>query len=117
MSKSLRQPWFRPFHAPANPRSTPSMLRHREGLMQVVRSDAHDRADTWFVRDDGSNLEENIADLLAAVEAEGLPLLETLHDPCAVVKTVRAEMLWIKPGSPAGEQLIAAAVIACAGGR
>jgi len=42
-----------------------------------------------FVRDDGSNLEEDVADLLAAVEREGLSLLEAFHDPCAVVRIVR----------------------------
>lgn len=116
LSKSLRQPWFRPFSAPVNPRLAPGMLGHREGLKGVIRGDAHDRADTWFVRDDGSNLDEDIVDLLAAVETEGLPLLETFHDPCAVARILRAEELWIVPSSPAGQELIAAALDACAEG-
>lgn len=82
--------------------------------MKVIRGDTHDRVDTWFVRDDGSNLEEDVADLLAAVEREGLSLLEAFHDPCAVVRIVRAKELWIVPSSPAGRQLISAATDACA---
>ncbi len=89
------------------------MLRHREGLTKILRHGTHDRADTWFVREDGSNVEENIADLLAVVEREGMPLLEAFHDPCAVVRMVRAEELWIVPSSPAGQDVIAAAVDAC----
>jgi hypothetical protein len=115
LAKSLSQPWFRPFSTPVNPRLRPSMLKHREGLMRLLRRDTHDRAETWFVREDGSNLDENIADLSATVQGDGLPLLQTLLDPCAVVRIVSVGELSIIPTSPAGRDLIAAAAQACGG--
>ena len=63
LSKSLRQPWFRPFGRPVSPGTTPAMLKHREGLKQVIRHDVHDRSDTWFVLEDGSNLDQDLEDL------------------------------------------------------
>jgi hypothetical protein len=48
------------------------MLVHREGLMQVIRRDAHDRPDIWFVRVDGSNLDESISDLVRVVVAHAV---------------------------------------------
>jgi hypothetical protein len=51
----------------------PSLRLHREGLKKVVRRDTHDRADTWYVRPDGSNLEECLEDALQATREEGLP--------------------------------------------
>jgi hypothetical protein len=41
-----------------------------------MRKDTHDRPDIWFVRADGSNLEECLADALRAVRNEGLPWFE-----------------------------------------
>jgi hypothetical protein len=42
----------------------------------VIRSDRHDRSDTWFVKPDGSNLEECLHDALRALREEGLPWFE-----------------------------------------
>lgn len=81
--------------------------------MQVPRTDVHDRADTWFVREDGANLSECVADLLLVIERDGLPLLQRLHDPCAVAEIVRYGHLSIRPDSPVGRELLEAATRAC----
>jgi hypothetical protein len=52
---------------------------HREGLKKVTRRDMHDRADTGFVRPDGSNLEECLEDALQAIRREGLPWFATIR--------------------------------------
>jgi hypothetical protein len=49
---------------------------HREGLKRIMRSDRHDRADTWYVFSDGSNVEEMVADALRAIRETGLSWLE-----------------------------------------
>ncbi|HJW49414.1 MAG TPA: hypothetical protein VJ726_08365 [Candidatus Limnocylindria bacterium] len=79
----------------------------------MLRKDAHDRTDIWFVREDGSNLSECVADLLLVIERDGLPLLGRLHDPCTVVEIVRDEGLPIRADSPAGRDLLRAATGAC----
>lgn len=113
LSKTLGQPWFRPFAGPANPRLPGSFMRHREGLMRVFRRDTHDRADTWFVLADGSNLSETVSDLLGVVERDGLPLLERFHDPCAVAGLAREGALHMAADSFAGREIIQAAEAAC----
>ena len=75
LTKSLSQPWFKPFSSDAR-RWLPSLRLHREGLRKVFRHDTHDRADIWFVRADGSNLEECLADALQVIRDEGLPWFE-----------------------------------------
>jgi hypothetical protein len=84
LRKTLAQPWFVPFARGVGTAATPSMRAHQEGLAAVLRRDRHDRPDVWFVRDDGSNLADNVRDLTAVVSAIGLPLLERFHDPCTV---------------------------------
>ena len=113
LSKTLPQPWFRPFASPVRSNQLESFVKHRQGLMQVLRTDVHDRTDTWFVREDGTNLSECVADLLVVIERDGLPLLQRLHDPCAVAGIVRDEHLSIPPDSPAGRDLLKAATQAC----
>jgi hypothetical protein len=113
LSKTLPQPWFRPFASPARGSLPESFVKHRQGLMQVLRKDVHDRADTWFVREDGANVSECVADLLVVIERDGLPLLERLHDPCAVAQIVRDGHLSISPDSPVGRDLLRAATRAC----
>ena len=81
--------------------------------MRVLRRDTHDRADTWFVLADGSNLSENVSDLLGVVERDGLPLLERFHDPCAVAALAREGALHMTPDSLAGRDVIEAAEAAC----
>jgi uncharacterized protein DUF4304 len=76
LAKSVEQPWFEPFSDPRSSR-WPSALRiHREGLKRVMRSDRHDRADTWYVFSDGSNVAEMVADALRAIRETGLSWLE-----------------------------------------
>jgi hypothetical protein len=81
--------------------------------MQVLRTDVHDRSDIWFVREDGANLSECVADLLLVIERDGLPLLQRLHDPCAVAEIVRDGHLSIRPDSPVGRDVLNAAIGAC----
>jgi len=113
LSKTLRQPWFRPFASPVRGNLPESSMKHRKGLMAVLRTDVHDRTDTWFVREDGTNLSECVLDLLAVIERDGLPLLQRLHDPCVVAQIVREGQLSIRPDSPAGRDLLKSALLAC----
>ncbi len=57
--KGLEQPWFRPY-----------------GRLRAV-----DRDDVWFVKDDGSNLSEVVADVRSVVEGPGLATLGAYQDP------------------------------------
>ena len=75
LEKSLAQPWFVPFSADTR-EWLPSLRRHRRGLEKVLRRDTHDRSEIWFVRADGSNLKECVADALGAIRGNGLPWLE-----------------------------------------
>jgi hypothetical protein len=113
LSKTLPQPWFRPFASPVRGNPPESFVKHRKGLMAVLRADVHDRKDTWFVREDAANLSECVADLLLVIERDGLPLLQRLHDPCAVAEIVREGQLAIRPDSPVGRDLLRAALQAC----
>jgi hypothetical protein len=72
LTKSLAQPWFKPFSSDAR-RWLPSLRLHREGLEKVFRRDRHDRSDVWFVLADRSNLVECLDDALQVIRAEGLP--------------------------------------------
>ncbi len=108
LRKSLSQPWFHPFAEPQ--RNLPrSFALHREGLNQVLRRDVHDRSDIWFIKDDGSNVDAVMGDLLAAIEGEGLAVLQRFHDPNAVIKMALAGELGASPGSPAAKEVIRAA--------
>jgi hypothetical protein len=75
-------------------------------LKQVIRRDTHDRPDVWFVKDDGSNLDEVIQDLLQVVSSIGLPLLDAFHDPVAVIAMAEGGELNSSPDSPAARDLI-----------
>ena len=85
MNKTIGQPWFRPFAEPAPRSMLPSFRLHREGLMRVLRRDVHDCRDIWYVREDGSNLDEDLRDMTAVVMSEGLAYLSTIHDPVGVL--------------------------------
>jgi hypothetical protein len=106
LRKTLSQPWFRPFSAAPRTSLPRSMRLHREGLMRALRRDVHDRADIWFVLDDGSNLSEVINDLVLVVEGEGLRTLGRFHDPCSVIAMVEAGDLAPRPASPAALDII-----------
>lgn len=109
LTKTLSQPWFRPFSRPPTKRLLPSFAAHREGLRHVVRHDVHDRPDVWYVLDDGSNLAEVVDDLLGVIRSVGLPLLDAYHDPDAVIRLVRAGALRMAPESVAADELVEAA--------
>jgi len=79
---------------------------HREGLKQVLRRDVHDRPDIWFIKEDGSNVDEVMDDLIAAIEGDGMAALARFHHPNAVIKMVLAEELGAGPNSPAANELI-----------
>ena len=85
MNKTIEQPWFRPFAEPGPRSMLPSFRLHREGLMRVLRRDVHDCRDIWYVREDGSNLDEDLRDMTAVVMSEGLAFLNTIHDPVGVL--------------------------------
>ncbi|HET9084616.1 MAG TPA: hypothetical protein VFN41_09470 [Candidatus Limnocylindrales bacterium] len=88
LTKTLSQPWFLPF-ATTPVRTLPkNIATHLEGLRAVLRSDRHDRPDIWFVKEDGSNLDQVIEDLWQVTAGVGLPMLDRVHDPCAVVDLV-----------------------------
>ena len=53
--------------------------------MRVLRRDVHDRPDIWYVREDGSNLDEDFRDMTAVIMSEGLAFLSTIHDPVGVL--------------------------------
>jgi hypothetical protein len=76
LAKSVQQPWFEPFSAESSSRWPRALRIHREGLKRVMRSDRHDREDTWFVFSDGSNVVEMVADALRAIRETGFPWLE-----------------------------------------
>jgi len=109
--KTISQPWFHPFAGDPNRPMTDAARKHREGLRAVMRSDVHDRPDVWFVLEDGSNLDEVVADLLQVVLST-LPDLASLRDPCeASVRLRKGE--FTNPESPHGFELIEAADAAC----
>jgi hypothetical protein len=106
LNKTLSQPWFTPFSRPPAETTPRSFLLHREGLKRVLRRDTHDRPDVWFVKDDGSNLDEVIQDLLHVVTSVGLPLLDAFHDPAAVIEMAEGGELNASPDSYAARDLV-----------
>jgi hypothetical protein len=88
LTKTLSQPWFVPFAAAPSSTMPKSFTTHLAGLRSVLRQDRHDRSDIWFVKDDGSNLDEVVEDLWRVTAGVGVPMLDRLHDPCAVIGLV-----------------------------
>ena len=113
LAKTLSQPWFIPFASSPKPTTPLSFVQHRRGLQSVLRRDRHDRPDIWFVKDDGSNLDEVIADLWHVTESIGLPVLDRLHDPCAVIEMVLDRTLVSDPTSMAATDILDAARRTC----
>lgn len=114
LSKGLAQPWFEPFTRPPGPGTLPGVLLHREGLMKVLRRDRHDRPDVWFVKEDGSNLDEVVEDLRGAIDTVALPRLGSLHDHCQALPMLESGLL-VVPDSPVGRDLRRKARDACRG--
>ncbi len=63
--------------------------------------------------DDGSNLDEVIADLWHVTESIGLPVLDRLHDPCAVIEMVLDRTLVSDPESMFATDILDAARRIC----
>ena len=99
MPKRLSQPWFRPFSESRDTRMLPSFRLHRDALKRLVDRRVHDVADTWYMRDDGSNLAENVHDLTTVVASDGLDLLDQYHDPRRVLEMIDDGTLLV-PTSP-----------------
>jgi hypothetical protein len=113
LEKTISQPWFKPFVLSPKPTTPLSFLKHRRGLQAVLRTDRHDRPDIWFVKDDASNLDEVIADLWHVTQTVGLPVLNRLHDPCAVIEMVLDRTLVSDPESMFAEGILHAARRIC----
>ena len=113
LTKTLSQPWFAPFASPPKPMTLPAFLAHRRGLQAVLRTDRHDRPDIWYVKDDGSNLGEVVADLWHVTQSVGLPALDRMHDPCQVIEMVMDRTLVSDPESPVARYILAAARSLC----
>ena len=113
LTKQLSQPWFSPFATTAISPLAPSFAKHLDGLRSVIRLDRHDRSDIRFVKDDGSNLEEVVEDLWRATSGIGLPMLDRLHDPCAVIRLVTDAVVVSNPDSPIAHHILEAARTAC----
>ena len=88
MHKSLAQPWFRPFGQPVDRRMLPSFRLHREALSKLVDRSVKERPEIWFMREDGSNLDENVDDIVSVVLTDGLDLLDQFHDPQVVLELI-----------------------------
>lgn len=76
LAKSVEQPWFEPFTAEGSSRWPRALRLHREGLKRIMRTDRHDREDTWYVFPDGSNVTEMVGDALRAIRKTGFAWLE-----------------------------------------
>ena len=111
--KTISQPWFQAFAHEPSPSMTDAARKHREGLRAVLRADVHERPDIWYVLEDGSNLDEVVADLLQVVLST-LPDLASLRDPCLTSARLKSGE-FTNPESPHGSELIEAADTACAG--
>ena len=81
LDKSLSQPWFSPFAQLRDRRTLPSFRLHQEALKRLTDPAVHDRIDIWYMRDDGSNVDENCRDITSVVLTQGLRLLDRIHDP------------------------------------
>ena len=106
MRKTIPQPWFRPFSEPLDQRLPPSFRLHREALRRLVRRDAHDVPEIWYMRTDGTNLDANLSDLTGVVLSTGLELLDRYHDPEQVLASIEAGTL-VNRGSPRARELTA----------
>lgn len=99
LRKTIPQPWFRPFSEPANDRVLPSIRLHRDALRRLVNRAVHDVPEIWYMRKDGSNLEENLHDLTTVVLTTGLDILDRWHDAEQVLEQIQTGML-LNPESP-----------------
>jgi hypothetical protein len=75
LGKTIRQPFFHPYDQPA------------ESLEEWRR----DRADVWYVREDGSNLVEVVEDALRAVLDLGVPFIDRVDIPHEAMQSLLTE--------------------------
>ena len=113
IEKTLHQPWFEPFSRPPSAAAPHAFGIHREGLKKVLRRDRHDRPDIWYVRPDGSNLDEVMGDLVTVVISQAVPLLDRMHDPCELLGLIEAGR-FVRADSPLGRDLAQKARRVCA---
>ncbi len=116
MEKTLAQPWFRPFSERRDNRTLSSFRLHRDALKRLIDPKVHDRADIWYMRDDGSNLNENLRDLTAVVLTDGLALLDQFHDPHRALELIDSGELLV-PTSPHAHRLRESIETYLVGGR
>ena len=76
-----------------------SFRLHREALKQLVDRSVHDQPEIWYMRDDGSNLDDNVHDLTTVVLSDGLDLVDRYHDPNRVIEMIDDGSL-LNPESP-----------------
>lgn len=105
MDKTISQPWFHPFSEPVSWRMLPSFRLHRDALRKLVNRAVHDVPDIWYMRTDGSNLDENLHDMTAVILGAGLALLDEWHDPRQVLQLIRTGTL-LNADSPHAHELI-----------
>jgi hypothetical protein len=104
MHKTISQPWFRPFSEPLDKRMLLSFRLHREALSRLIDRAVHDVPDIWYMREDGSNLDENLRDLTSVVVSAGMDLLDEFHDPVRVLELIQTGAL-LNAESPHADDL------------
>jgi hypothetical protein len=107
MPKTIPQPWFRPFSQPPNERLPRSFRLHRDALRRLVDRHVQDVPDIWYMREDGSNLEQNLHDLTSVVLTSGLALIDRFNDPRQALELIDSGWLMV-PTSPHANELRAA---------
>jgi hypothetical protein len=85
---------------PANERPNESELTFRATLGKTLRQPIfnpygsgrlRDRADVWYVAEDGLNLEETVEDAAACLASQGIPFMDRLRDPAKAFKALLTE--------------------------
>jgi hypothetical protein len=82
----------------------PSFRLHRDALKRIIDPSVRDRPETWYMRDDGSNMGENLEDITQVVLSTGLDLLDQFHDPRRVHALIEDGTLLV-PTSPRASEL------------
>lgn len=99
LDKSLSQRWFSPFRESIDRRTLPSFRLHQDALKRLIDPAVHDRSDIWYMRDDGSNVEDNCRDITSVVLTQGLQLLDRIHDPSQAL-ALMDDGTFVPPTSP-----------------
>lgn len=86
MEKTVSQPWFESFGRPADPHMPLAFRLHEEALRKLTSRAIHDLPEVWYMRDDGTNLDDNLRDMTSVVLTVGLDLLDQWNDPRRVLE-------------------------------